>query len=103
LVNVDFVNKGLRDGTLSGDALKEIYVHAISGCDEFEGLSSSSKLNAEWAFFVHLKDLGRASADIWLRDCYDKVGREGTLDLSGYWDNANALPHHAPKTTAAAG
>lgn len=100
LVNVDFVNKGLRDGTLSGDALKEVYVHAISGCDEFEGLSSSSKLNAEWAFFVHLRDLGRESADIWLRECYAKVGREGTLDLSGFWDNANALPHHA--ATAAA-
>lgn len=100
LVNVDFVNRGLRDGTLRGDKLKELFIHAISGSGEFQALSSSSKLNAEWPFLVHLRDLGRAAADEWLASCYDRVGRACTVELGGFWDDgtgpAGDLPQNHP-------
>lgn len=89
LVNVDFINRGLRQGTLQAEMLRETYLHAISGCEEFQKLSSSSKLNAEWAFFIHLRDLGRRATSQWLNTCFDRVGRASTLELDAFWDDAN--------------
>lgn len=90
LVNVDFVNRGIKDGTLSGSGVKELYLHAISAAGEFEHLASSSKLNAEWMFLCHLRDLGRKAADQWLADCHARVGREGTLELTSFWADGSA-------------
>jgi NTE family protein len=90
LVNVDFINRGLREGTLKADMLRETYLHAISGCGEFEKLSSSSKLNAEWAFFIHLRDLGRQATGEWLDTCFDRVGHASTVELETFWDDANS-------------
>lgn len=97
LVNVDFVNRGLRDGTLRGEKLKEMFVHAISGSSEFQCLSSSSKLNAEWPFLVHLRDLGRAATSEWLESCYERVGSACTVDLGGFWDDGTGPAGDRPQ------
>ena len=44
-------------------------------------MSATSKLNAEWQFLEHLRDLGRAKAEAWLDENFDKVGTEPTFDL----------------------
>ena len=95
LTNVEYVNRGIRAGTLSGEGLKELYLHAITNGHEFEGLSPSSKLNAEWAFLVHLRDLGRAAAKAWLRLNFDRIGREGTLDFGEIGSDAPLLVQQA--------
>jgi NTE family protein len=42
---------------------------------------ASSKRNAEWDYFVQLRDAGRRSAQSWLADHYEAIGVHGTLDL----------------------
>ncbi|MDP4033574.1 MAG: hypothetical protein Q8P60_12100 [Pseudorhodobacter sp.] len=44
-------------------------------------VGASSKMNAEWAFLAHLRDLGRETATAWLDRHYDAVGQRGTIDL----------------------
>ncbi|MFD0390452.1 hypothetical protein ACFQ4K_25750 [Tistrella bauzanensis] len=44
-------------------------------------LGSFSKMNADRDFILHLRDIGRASADTWLAAHADKIGRESSVDL----------------------
>ena len=50
-------------------------------------LDASSKVNSEWAFLEHLRDLGRAHADRWLGENFDKIEVESTLDLRALFDD----------------
>ena len=81
---VDFINQCLRRGDLKGAGFREMFIHNVSGCVEFEALSPSSKLNAEWIFLTHLRDLGRHAAGEWLRLNFDQIGRAGTMDLEPF-------------------
>jgi len=45
------------------------------------GLGVSSKLNPDWDFLTHLRDVGRARTDRWLDLNYERIGRESTVDL----------------------
>jgi NTE family protein len=44
-------------------------------------LSASSKMIAEWEFLCLLRDKGRASAQSFLEQHVDNLGRRSTLDL----------------------
>ena len=44
-------------------------------------LGASSKLNAEWEFFSLLRDEGRRSAQVFLKNHASDLGRRSTLDL----------------------
>jgi len=45
------------------------------------GFGASSKLNSEWAFLTHLRDIGRVAADRWLRKHFDDIETRSSLDL----------------------
>jgi NTE family protein len=80
LQHVEFVNRALRRGDLKGLGYREIHLHRIGGgSSDLAALSASSKLNAEWAFLTHLRDLGRADADAWLDVTYDHLGHRCTM------------------------
>ena len=83
---LDFVNRSIRRGEHADRGFRELLVHMISGCIEFESLSPSTKLNGEWAFLTHLRDLGRRAASEWLKANFDRLGRESTFDLAPYRD-----------------
>lgn len=82
LRHIDFVNQSLDRGELEGLGYRKILLHCISGGAEFAGLTASSKLNAEWMFLTHLRDLGRKAAAAWLGTHYDQIGERATMDLS---------------------
>ncbi|WP_029006588.1 patatin-like phospholipase family protein [Azorhizobium doebereinerae] len=67
--------------TLGGSSFRRVRLHRIGGDDQLTDLDLSSKLNPEWAFLQHLRDLGRASADAFLTAHYDDIGRRSTLNL----------------------
>lgn len=83
---LDFVNRSIRRGEHADRGFREMLVHMISGCVEFESLSPSTKLNGEWAFLTHLRDLGRRATDEWLKSNFDRLGQESTLDLTPFRD-----------------
>jgi NTE family protein len=64
---------------LESERYRDMRLHRIGG-EGLEDLSVSSKLNAEWAFLVHLRDLGREAAGRWLDEHYEALGVRSTFD-----------------------
>lgn len=76
----------LRDlieaGGVEDERWREMRLHRIHGDEDLVGLEPSSKLNAEWAYLCHLRDLGRARTDQWLKRHGADIGVRSTFDLS---------------------
>jgi len=81
LRSVDFVHRLLRDNKLEPDRYADMLVHRIEASAEMKALSASSKVNAEWAFLTHLRDVGRESAKAFLDRHYEALGERSSLDL----------------------
>ncbi|QEY59219.1 patatin-like phospholipase family protein [Pseudomonas sp. C27(2019)] len=81
LRGIDFVTRQLRENKLDRSRYSEILVHRIEATEQINPLSASSKVNSEWKFLTHLRDIGRESARAFLDEHYDSLGKESTLDL----------------------
>ncbi|OEY65097.1 patatin-like phospholipase family protein [Marinobacter sp. X15-166B] len=81
LRGIEFVQRLLQQNRLDRGHYAEILVHRIEATEQLNPLSASSKLNAEWAFLTHLRDIGRAAARAFLDAHYDSLGVSSTLDL----------------------
>lgn len=83
---IDDASKLIEQGLLTRLALgrsgyRRVRLHRIGGADQLVDLDATSKLNAEWPFLQHLRDLGRAAAETFLETHADDLGRRSTLDL----------------------
>jgi len=79
---IDFVTRLIEEGSLSGEDYTKVHMHRISA-GELKPLQASSKMNAEWSFLTHLRDLGRETAKDWLDRHFDDIGKRSTFDLRG--------------------
>ena len=78
---LNFQNKLVEKGiTLDGE-LRKINFHGISADEALLEYSISSKLNTTWEFLTHLHELGRKYANTWIKENYDKIGVESTLNV----------------------
>lgn len=82
LKSLDFIKRLLAEGSLDSDRYRDMNLHLIECQDELSPLGASSKLNSEWAFLTHLRDLGRRTAGTWLERNFKSVGKELTMDLT---------------------
>jgi len=80
---IAFVTKLIDDMKVTDSGLKRMLIHSIEADDVMRGLSDSSKLNAEWEFLKHLRDIGRDRASKWLDAHLDLVGVVSTIDIRG--------------------
>lgn len=78
---IEFVTRLIAEGRLDAGDYMRVRMHRIHGDAELAALSASSKVNAEWAFFKHLRDIGRRAAADWLDAHYEAIGEHATLDL----------------------
>ncbi len=78
---VEFVTRLIDEGKLSTRDYKRVRMHRIHGGVALDEFTASSRLNAQWAFFKELKNLGRSAARQWLEENYYAIGQESTLDL----------------------
>ncbi|OYX45049.1 MAG: patatin [Rhodobacterales bacterium 32-67-9] len=78
---IDFVTRLLDDGKLDSDHYRRALIHIIENESAIGPLGASSKMNAEWDFLTHLRDLGRDTAKDWFARHYDDLGVRGTVDL----------------------
>lgn len=60
---------------------RSLRLHRIEAGQEIDELTASSKFNTEWPFFLHLRDIGRAAAEAFLKTHYSAIGKRGSLDL----------------------
>jgi NTE family protein len=70
-------------GTGDGAALAKMRLHRISS-DVMLSLGYSSKMLAEWDFFVMLRDAGREAANAFLRGHGKDLGVRSSLDLDEF-------------------
>lgn len=63
------------------DRLKHMLVHMIEDEPEMEKLGVASKLNTDLDFLLHLKGLGRRTAERWLDQNFSALGQRSTLDI----------------------
>ncbi len=76
---IAFLNKQIEDGKMG--AGKRMLVHLIEAEDLIRGFSWSSRLNSDWDFLLHLREMGRMRADQWLAANFDRIGQDSTVDL----------------------
>jgi NTE family protein len=78
---IAFVTKMIDDGVIEDGVMKRMLIHAIEAQDFMRDLGVSSKMNADWEFLTHLRDVGRERAEQWLTDNLDAVGKRTSVDL----------------------
>jgi NTE family protein len=78
---VAFVKRLIEEGKLSPDEYKNVHLHRIDSSGVLDDHEASSRRNAEWDFFVQLRDAGRRTARSWLAAHYGAIGVRSTLDL----------------------
>ncbi|MEM1045765.1 MAG: patatin-like phospholipase family protein [Pseudomonadota bacterium] len=81
LRSIDFVRRLIEDGKLAETEYRNTRIHIIENGEELKPLGASSKLNAEWRFLTHLRDVGRETAADWLDRTFHQVGKQSTVDL----------------------
>ncbi len=81
---IHFVSRLIDDGKVAEGDMKRMLIHAISDDEMMATLTVNSKLNADWEFLTHLRDVGRARAERWLAESFDRLGQESTADFSSY-------------------
>jgi NTE family protein len=82
---IAFVSKLIDDGVLTENAYKNMKLHLIEAEELMADLGHTSKFNADWDFLVHLKEVGRQTAEDWLEKNYDKIGVESSIDVRDYF------------------
>jgi len=78
---IEFVSRLIKDGSLSPEDYHDTRVHLIENQSELNPLGASSKLNSEWKFLTHLRDVGYETAGEWLDKNFDQIGEHSTVDL----------------------
>jgi NTE family protein len=78
---INFVNRLVDAGFDDGGRLKKMLIHCIDAEDEMSNLGVSSKLNVGRQFLGWLFELGRKRADAFLRDHFDKIGKESSTSI----------------------
>ena len=79
---IAFVTKLIDEGQVKANSLKRLLIHAIEADEFMRDLSVSSKLNPDWEFLTHLHDVGRESADRWIKENFDRLNVESSVDIA---------------------
>ena len=80
---ISFVTRLIDDETIPDGRMKRMFIHSIENEDFMRKLGVSSKMNPDWEFLTHLRDVGRESAEDWLDRNYDDIGKRSTVDIVG--------------------
>ena len=81
LRSIDFVERLINEGKLDESQYRRERIHIIENQDALIPLGASSKMNTEWAFLTHLRDLGQETASAWLEKNFKDIGKRSTVDL----------------------
>lgn len=71
----------IRQAGLESERHRDVLLHRIHADDDLSDLGVSSKMNAEWAFLLHLRDIGRRAAGFWLDRHIEDVGQRSSFDI----------------------
>ncbi len=78
---IDFISNLIKKGKLSHEEYKDMRMHLIYSPEEMKSLNASSKMNADWDFFQHLRTIGYDSANSWLKSHWNDIGKQSTINI----------------------
>lgn len=90
---LDFVRRLIDDGRLKDNGYRKMFVHVVQNQDALKPMGASSKMNSEWQFLIHLRDLGRKTANEWITSNTKFLGVESTVDLRAMFEGLG-FEHH---------
>jgi NTE family protein len=79
---IAFVTDLIDEGALDESKYSRMRIHAVRSDADMSALGVASKLNPDWDFLCHLRDVGRNRAGEWLNSNLDKVGVQSTIDVA---------------------
>ena len=82
---ISFVTKLIDKGFDDGGRLKRMHMHVVDAEDVMQDLGFSSKLNADWGFLCHLRDVGYERTDAWLTRHRADIGKRSTADIEAMY------------------
>lgn len=96
LRSIDFVSRLIEQERIDQKEYRKERIHIIQNQDALLPLGASSKLNAEWKFLSHLRDVGRQTASDWLQEYHQDIGVRSTVDLRSMFQGTGpiAARHH---------
>jgi NTE family protein len=92
---IDFVARLIKKGSLKKSEYKDMRMHLIYAANEMQKLNASSKMNADWDFFLFLKEIGRTCADNWLKHEWKNIGLRSTVNIREKF--LSGVEHKKPK------
>ena len=78
---IDFVGRLIDAGRLDGTHYKKVRMHLVEGGAALDAYPASTKLDADFDFFLRLFEIGKKAGETFLNDNFDAIGVKGTLDL----------------------
>ncbi len=79
--SIGFITELIDKGIIKDPSIKRLRLHLIQDEVRFLDLGFSSKLNSEMDFLSYLFDAGYRAADHWIKENYDKCGKESTAKV----------------------
>lgn len=80
--SIAFVSKLMSAGRIDDrNNFKDMHIHMIDAEAVLKTLDFSTKYNPHWELLLHLKEVGRQTAEAWLAEHYDKIGVESSIDI----------------------
>jgi len=83
---VHFVRRLIAEGRIAPGEMKEVLIHSIRDDAGMAPLTAGSKLHPEPDLIDRLKAAGRSATDSFLRQHWQSLGVEGTVDLRALYD-----------------
>lgn len=78
---IDFVARLIEAGRLHGAHYKAMRMHVIEAQDALDAFGAASRVNADYNFFVKLRDLGRKAAEKFLDAHFAAIGVRASFDI----------------------
>lgn len=82
---IAFVQRLLDEDGLTphvAERYRNMRIHMIGDEEKMKALGVTSKYNAELAFLITLRDLGRETAERWLAEHFDALGVRSSIDVA---------------------
>ena len=94
LRSIALLHRIIEKEGLEDERYRDMRLHLIGG-EGLEHLSASTKMNSELDFLLHLRDLGRISAETWIKENFTALGERSTFDPETLFEESL----HFPKST----
>ncbi|MBK1698583.1 patatin-like phospholipase family protein [Rhodovibrio salinarum] len=78
---IQFVSRLLASHNVDPSQYKQLLMHRVDIAEEMRDFGAASKMNADWSFLSHLRELGQERGKAWLAAHYDDLNERTSIDL----------------------